>query len=539
MRRRRLLRVPPTSRLASAAVLLAAACASGPSAGDSIAGPAIVIDGSFDDWSGVPVALVDPIGDATGALDIGELRVTHDREAIFLRIDLAVDVNLQGLGETLFIALDADCDAGTGRTFATLHGVDVIVEFSPPGTGGGENAGAGLRIPSGTASRASDILESAYALGVVFAPTHASRRFEVRIDRDRRAGNSPAMGTGSAMRLLVAAGTPGEAGGGDFSDTTASVTERLPDAPARADRGFASDPLLRPDGVSIRVLAWNVADDGLLARPGPFTRILSAIAPDVMLLDEISAAVTREGLVALLEAVEGGPWNVVLGQAGGRQRTAVISRFALEAAEALAHVAWPDSVEAVVRLTTNRQMIIDMSTASRDGIPTMGAVASIEGSRILFVPVDLQCCGRTGNPEDRSRIIQADAINRAALRAASDGRVDGVVIGGDFNLVGSYAPVDRMARALDPDGSDLASAFPLRLDGRTATTWRAPGPFTPGRLDYVLFSRSSLEAVRSFVFDAADLTGRWRRESGLRADDSDIASDHLPVVVDLRLRQRG
>jgi endonuclease/exonuclease/phosphatase family metal-dependent hydrolase len=82
-------------------------------------------------------------------------------------------------------------------------------------------------------------------------------------------------------------------------------------------------------------------------------------------------------------------------------------------------------------------------------------------------------------------------------------------------------------------------AFPLRLDRRTATTWRSRGPFTPGRLDYVLFSGSSLEAVGAFVFDAADLGDRWRREHAIEPDDSGNSSDHLPVVVDLRLRQRS
>jgi endonuclease/exonuclease/phosphatase family metal-dependent hydrolase len=517
------------------AILVAACTSTSPTPGPAT--PAgIVIDGVWDDWSGIPVAAADPIGDSSVPLDIGAIRVAHDGEAVFLRIDLASEVNLQGLEATLSVAFDADGDASTGRTFAGLTGVDVILDLSPTGPDGQPTGGASIRVAGGSGS--TDRTASAYDLGVVFAPSHASRRFEVHIDRGAASGAGPSFGAGPGVRAIAVVRAPGT-GGDDLADVTAPVAESLPDPPERADRVAATDPLARSADGLLRVLAWNVADDGLLARPERFARILTALAPDVMLLDEISPAMTRDRLIAFLDDVGGGPWHVVLGESGGRQRDAVVSRFPLEAAPALARVAWPDSVHAVARETTNRQMISDMATAHSDGIPTTGAIASIDGTRILFVPVDFQCCGRIGNPEDRARIIQSDAIRRSIETAMAEGRAGAVVVGGDFNLVGSYTPVERIASRLDSGGGDLTVAFPLRLDGRTATTWRARGPFTPGRLDYVLFSGSSLEAVGSFVFDAGDLGERWRSEHGLSADDSENSSDHLPVVVDLRVRQPG
>ena len=64
-------------------------------------------------------------------------------------------------------------------------------------------------------------------------------------------------------------------------------------------------------------------------------------------------------------------------------------------------------------------------------------------------------------------------------------------------------------------------------------TWRDPRtPFTPGRLDFVLFSGSALRVERSFVFDAAELSRDLLLELGVEPDDSRLAADHLPLVVD-------
>jgi endonuclease/exonuclease/phosphatase family metal-dependent hydrolase len=75
-----------------------------------------------------------------------------------------------------------------------------------------------------------------------------------------------------------------------------------------------------------------------------------------------------------------------------------------------------------------------------------------------------------------------------------------------------------------------------RLDGVSTTTWRAPGPFPPGKLDYLFVSASRLEVLRSFAFDPADLSPAARRRLGVRTEDGAV-TDHLPVVADIRVRQ--
>ena len=77
-----------------------------------------------------------------------------------------------------------------------------------------------------------------------------------------------------------------------------------------------------------------------------------------------------------------------------------------------------------------------------------------------------------------------------------------------------------------------------RLRDRSLATWRstrARDPFSPGRLDYILYRGAVLQIERAFVFDAADLSPVALQVLGVREPDT-LESDHLPLVVDFRVR---
>ena len=91
----------------------------------------------------------------------------------------------------------------------------------------------------------------------------------------------------------------------------------MPPVPVR-DAGA----LARAAGTTLRVLAWNVADEALLEETDAFLRILRALDADVLLLDEIGRAITEPWLVTFAARLDGG-WTARLGPAGRPPRTAL------------------------------------------------------------------------------------------------------------------------------------------------------------------------------------------------------------------------
>ena len=126
---------------------------------------------------------------------------------------------------------------------------------------------------------------------------------------------------------------------------------------------------------------------------------------------------------------------------------------------------------------------------------------------------------------------------------------DAAVFAGDYNLVGFRRQLETLR-----DGSFIDSAkgpdfSPGRSEGslrdsplrhthrRMAYTWRrATSSFAPGRLDLVLYTGDALELLRGFVLDTGSMPKRPLQALGLEPGDSELASDHLALVVDFSLR---
>jgi endonuclease/exonuclease/phosphatase family metal-dependent hydrolase len=465
--------------------------------------PPIVIDGRFDDWSSVPVAVVDPADAPEAAIDFREVRVTHDDRFVHLLVDVERDVNIQHLGGTARLLLDTDGNVRTGETVGGLDGVDAVVELTPPDPEGRgrHGRGVGLRVIGVTEPR------NPYDIGFTFGPTHAARSFEMRMDRRAVVAGLPRFLVGRRFSARLEFTDLR----GDVADTTDPFTHELsPVDPVPGDQ--RSDPLTRPSRADLRIVSWNVNFGGLLRRPEPFGRILRALDPDVILLQEIREDATPLQLVEFARRwVPGGRaarsgWNALIGAGGGDLRCAVVTRLDLDTSRALHVVPFPDLPQRTIRV----------------------AAAEVgQRRRLLVLSGHLRCCGWAGSFEDRTRQVEADALRRAVLDAQRETEADGVIIAGDLNLVGSRRPLDLLAEGLDGDGSDLTVAEALQIDGRSNATWGDPDlPFVPGRLDFL--------PINAFLMDTRDLEPRWLERHGLRGDDTASASDHLPLVADLR-----
>jgi endonuclease/exonuclease/phosphatase family metal-dependent hydrolase len=490
-----------------ALLLLLAGCAapaetSTPAAPDLLGADTVRIslDGDVSEWRDDSVAVADG----------------HD---LFLRFTIDDErFAVQAAPKSVVIFLDVDGSDGTGRTASRGPlkglGADYEIVFSPAKDDGASTT-TGMRVRRLAADGTATPITNADAR-VTVAPTYAATWYEARIGREIWSSLAPA---GTKARGVVALRSPDGRIEGYADPFEVAIPPALaPSARLSAARIPAHDPEL------LRVMSLNVLKSSPVTKPAPFGRLIAAIDPDILLLqewDEGDAQAVASWLNANVGMQKPGvgearPWTVRKGPGG----VAVASRDAIA-------TFGPETVE-----------IEDTGKKQTKTVRHASTLVQSRFGPIVAVSVHLKCCGGATGPEEGQRRREAVALNLAlaeSLRAAGAP----VIIGGDFNLVGTREPLDLLRGALDVDGSALAVADAVCLgDPAVRTTWTDwATPFPPGRLDYVTYADAAADVVRAFSLETTLLDDSALAASGLDRTDG-TASDHRPLVVDLRVRPK-
>jgi endonuclease/exonuclease/phosphatase family metal-dependent hydrolase len=419
--------------------------------------PKMQVDGLFTDWP-----------DATN-------HVLADGSTLWIELRTeGRPVNLQQLDEPMRVRLRLDEPAPQ----------TIEIEFSP------EPGGMGVGMSRMHADGRLEVM-SPYELDVMFAPTVAADRFELAVDL------APLLTTATDVHVSV--------------PSRKSATVRV--NPRPADRSARIPP--RADD-ALRIVSWNVQFGELLKQRDRSAAILQALAPDVLLLQELEDDQTADALCAFLGDTLGtdpAPWQAAASPVGTRLRSMVAARSDDQ--------------------TSLRTAIL------LDGEPIRVAMLHVRWHDRLWLAgsIHLQCCGGIDGPEDATRIAQVAAINDAIDRMSSETPCAGAILGGDLNLVGSDTPLRMLVEERDRSGHDALIADGLQLDDRSAVTWTdVDSRFTPGRLDWIVYTGSSLRQTRSFVLDCEDLSADALERHGLHHADTASVSDHLPLVLDVAIR---
>jgi len=465
---------------------------------------AIALDGEFDDWEAVPALYKDESGDGgwTG-IDLGIIKAAHDRDYLYLYFEVGEQI---ALGEDQFLALYLDTDnrLTTGYEYRGL-GAELQWVF-------GQRGGKVFWPDGMTPVQFSDV-------GFRGGPTVTSDRFEVAFSRHSAVGGKKVLSTGPMLIVFADHTWNGE--GVEDGDSAPSLGTSLryfigEDVPALPD----PVPLTRAVGTRLRVVSWNSLYTGLLdpERAPHFRRILKAVDPDVICLQEAWNGIETAAVVNEWLPLDGSEWAV---SEYGNQVT--LSRLPIE-------YGWPGGYELMP-----------------DNVLQTTVVAKGE-SRIIIFNAHL-----AWGDQDEARQRQADAFI-AYLRAMERGEggievPEGTpfVFMGDLNLVGDAQQLSTLLTgdiqneeefgedyAPDWDGTPLVAPVLLQTERRMGYTWRAQyGSYWPGRLDYVLLPDSAVQFVGGFLLYTAAMSQEVLAKHGLHADDSPAASDHLPLVLDL------
>ncbi len=495
----------------------------------------VQLDGHFQDWDGVPVW-------AQASQPAGFLQTvwaTDDAQWWYLSFSVRDSVSHSAMPGTIHLLIDSDDNASTGGTVFDsargLAGVELSLDLSRSDKAQPNGVGAGVALRTVGASGLG-AFRSAYDLGVVALPTWSATRFELRIARDGAPDGFGKLGRAIRARLVF------ESANGTVTALPAARYAFSSASRARTDAHLVSAIPAKANG-SVRVAQWNVSE-GSFKSPASHAKLLAALAPDVIMLDEAYAATSDSTLAdffARPELAALGKWRFVYSRSGGRQHAVVATRDRdIRQATSMIRVEYPAGVLDSVRATVPSalQHLFDIEAQSQ--LSSTGAWITIDGMETLFVPLDLQSGGFFGSAHDKLRMVQSRAIRAHIGRElASRPTRAALVIAGDFNAVGSYESVRTLQYALDVDGSDLTLSDARRLGERTFVTWTdaKTAQFLPGRLDLTLYADAVFERTGGFVFTSADLTPAFAASLGIASETSARTSDHLIVVTDLRRKR--
>ena len=458
----------------------------------------IVLDGAFDDWAAVSVAVTDGSGDDGGSgIDFGRVWTANDDRYLFLRFETGAEV--QGdEQQAMRLYLDTDMNANTGTSYDGI-GADLVFDF-------GDRRGT---------FRGSTIYHD--DIGLLLGPTVSSTEFEIALALDATP-NGQALFPGDEVRWILR----DMDGGGDRVPNSGAQLTRI-EVVAADDPAI---PLTRFDDSHLRVAAYNVLSDGIFdggSRQAAYERILPAIDADVWVFNEVwnnTANDTAARLEQLLPAGDGSTWDAVKLDQGN----VIVSRYP-----------------------------ILQSWEIFPGARLTGALIDLDPDHdrdVLVIAAHFSCCTADANRQD-----QADALIAFVRDAQTPGGLidlpadTPIVAAGDFNLVGWRQQLDTILtgdiqqegefgadHAPDWDGSTFDLPPSTHTDLRVGYTWNNPNSsFFPGLLDFVFVTESVAPVANHFVFDTRTMRPATLAAYGLQAGDTPTASDHNPRVADLVL----
>ena len=463
----------------------------------------ILMDGEFSDWESLAFVYSDSVGDAgnTG-VDFGGLKVANDDLFLYLLIELNHEVNLQSnLNATLYI--DTDNDDATGQKISNL-GAELNWTF-------------GRRV--GYYYSHGDSVElSPEDIRLRTSPTLSSEIFEICLGLGSFPDSANPLFLGDTIGIFIIDHDNGDIIP-DGEDKILYVLDHTPLEPTNRI------PILKADEEFLRVLSWNVHGDDLFepSKLPSYMRVLRAIKPDIICFQEIyahSAGETREIVESILPSRDGQSWHT---DKRGTE-VVIVSRYPIMAS-------WePDSA--------NGAFLISLT-------PTYD-------SDLLIFNVHFPCCDNEAGREqeiDGTMAFLRDAQQQGGELTLAEQTP--VIITGDMNLVGDRRRLETLLTgnisdngrwgedfSPDWDESELTDAVPRHTDLLQTYTWRNdgnPGGFSPGRLDYMIYTDAVLRMEGGYLLWTGELSEDTLSAYGLDRTDTEEASDHLPVVADFSL----
>lgn len=442
----------------------------------------IYLDESTADWQNDEIYIYEEPNDQVSGVDIVSLAIADDSEFLYLKLQLDREISLQ---ENNSLVLNIRNQLQMSFSFGNRVGeVNNITVFH-------DN------------------------LGLVSSPTVTSNVFEIKLSKEWSVENRTYKLEG-ALEISI---TNLSSNGDELPGNGQYINYMLDES------GTSYDPpsynLEKASDTDFRFCSYNVLRDNIFSGTArnAYRSILGAIDADLYAFQEIYDYDAEETLTRLRNVFGVlDPMSTWYSKKRGSDNI-IISKYPI--------------------------------TYSRDIGGNGVFVVSRNGQDILIINIHLPCCER-----DREREEQIDLL-LSFLRDSKNGQSNldlktdtPIIIAGDTNFVGFSDQVTAIMEGnifnnfnngpdfeMDWDNTGLTDAKAFATGNNTLQTWQSAfSSFFPGRLDYAFFSDAVLEALNSFTLDTETMEEADRITYSLKAEDNAIASDHLPIIVDFKIK---
>jgi len=458
----------------------------------------IIMDGEFADWDSVSYLYGDPTGDvSTGSIDFGGIKVTNDDNYLFIYTELNKEVNLQSfLNATIYI--DSDNNLATGKIINNI-GAELMWNFA--------NKSGYFYVNAGST------LVSQVDIGIITSPTVSSETFEISFELSSKPDGNNFLFPSSRINIAMIDHDNGDAAP-EPGDSIEYEIKRATGVPYDM-RGIS-----KTDSDHIRFVTWNVHVDDMFVPSllDEYTRILQAIDPDIITFQEIYShdlTDVKNIMETILPSEMGEEWYTF----SEDNDIVLASRYPI--------------IGTWIPNSPNRAFLVKL----KPEYP----------KNLLVIGVHTPCCANDAGRQNE--IDGVMAFIRDAKTQGGDISIEAdtpIIIAGDYNFVGDRRQLETMLTgdldnnsiwgvdfAPDWDGTDLTDAISRHTNTPQTYTWRNDfSSFSPGRLDFIIYTDSAIEIKKSYVLWTGEMLQDSLEAHGLFSDDVDLASDHLPIVAD-------
>jgi endonuclease/exonuclease/phosphatase family metal-dependent hydrolase len=454
----------------------------------------INIDGQFEDWNPV-LYISDDNSESYDDEDFYRLRIANDDNFLFIELEFRQNEILMQDWNDIHLFIDVDANSETGLP---IHGIGAELDWCF-----GCRSGQYYFMDEFT-----NIYQNDLTLRI--APTITGQKFEFALSRSSNVLTMDGTQIPTSIKIVL----KGSGVNGDM----------FPNQPGGIDYEFDSTPVPPPEAISlgkndsdhVRILSYNVWSDGLFnpGRQPRFERIIKALEPDIMGFQE---AYDDNDIETLFE-----DW--------------------------LPGVNWYVSNEWNGNYVVSRYPILYQGNHSWKSMGVLLDTEADLGTLLFFINSHFSCCGSNDNRQEQVDELMGflrDLKNGSGPFTLEYGTP--IVHVGDFNLVGYRQQLETLTHGdivdevsygsdfyPDWDDSPLTDLFSRHTHTRMGYTWRHDGSeYNPGKLDYILYTDWVLEPENHFVLNTMAMTEEDLFLFGLELEDTNIASDHLPRIMDI------